>query len=313
MARTTMPAPPVFRRALLFTLALTGCSRPPSRPPSHSVAGPVASPATASPPTEEPAPTLPPLDSGVVLEFVVDTSWPGRPTLVGRTNLPNGTSIMTEVEGGPAHELFGQDQAVVRSGGFRAGPWASDSGLPAGHYTAEALMPIPRVQDDSVKAIIGPKGERLRGKLVRREAIGVTVVRRVPFTVGTSSEAVAAAKARTTQQRDELQKATSLLREVRKLIRTGRAMEPLRQAPGLQDADRCTAVMRRNQQVADSLDALAQTLPDVFGGYLGYAARIGQLCSSCWKPALEDCADAARSANEAERLISELRHDLRAW
>lgn len=119
MLRSTLPALP---RVSMLALTLAGCSQPPARSPSRSFSGSITTPAAEPPTIEKQAPALPPLDSDVVLVLEVDTSsGPRSPTLVGRTNLPNGTSMMAEVEGGPTQDWLGQDKVVVANGMFRAG------------------------------------------------------------------------------------------------------------------------------------------------------------------------------------------------
>lgn len=115
----------------------------------------------------------------VFIDLSVELTDGGHVILVGRTNLPNGTIIMTSVKQN-SMGFHGGDKVSVREGVFRAGPFGpAGQGLPAGHYLAEALMPYPLAQPTSVRAVIGENGERLIGDLVVRDDVGpiVTLVK----------------------------------------------------------------------------------------------------------------------------------------
>lgn len=115
---------------------------------------------------------LPPLSDGVMVEIEIDFSQAKRPVLTGKTNLPDGTELMTSVQG-ETSDFFGQDRAAVENGSFRAGPFGPTSGLVNGKYVAGVGMPLPRLQSESVKSVIGENGENLKGPIVRRGALGL--------------------------------------------------------------------------------------------------------------------------------------------
>jgi len=146
---------------VLFVLCVGLVSHKAPPPPPPSVPRPYRSyqaPATGMPQTRELI--------DVTFDFSVD--WFGnRPVINGKTNLPDGTEIMTSVIRKSAR-FMAQDRAVVRSGRFRAGPFGPASGLVPGVYEAGATMPFAFVQPPGVRAIIGDKGENLRGSLVER-------------------------------------------------------------------------------------------------------------------------------------------------
>ena len=101
--------------------------------------------------------------------FEVSSDGSGTPTFTVRTNLPNDTELLFTIEGnGKTY----QDKAIVSNGAAVAGPFASAEEPMAGEYDFKITMPLPRLQPDSVRAVIGEKGEKLSGPYV--EASGFT-------------------------------------------------------------------------------------------------------------------------------------------
>lgn len=137
----------------------------------------------------------PPLERGVVLDLHVDGIDTGLPVLFGETNLPDDTELGVQISdtdylrsppGRPAKGSLAQAKAIVRGGRFRMqGESFSDHGkrVHAGEWEAEVMEPYPFVQPASVQAVIGAKGEHLKGPLVFRDEFGVLVERKVRFTV----------------------------------------------------------------------------------------------------------------------------------
>jgi len=79
----------------------------------------------------------------------------------------------------------GQSKCSVASdGSFTSEPFGPSGGLKDGLYIAEVMMPIPRVQPDDVKKIIGKNGENLFGPLIENGSLGVTLSARKEFTIG---------------------------------------------------------------------------------------------------------------------------------
>ena len=62
----------------------------------------------------------------------------------------------------------GSAKAQVYGGGFQAGPFGPHTGLTPGSYKLEVMMPIPSVQSNNVREVIGHKGEKLTGTLVKQ-------------------------------------------------------------------------------------------------------------------------------------------------
>ncbi len=138
---------------------------------------------------------LPPLSEGVALQLTIDLSDKKHPFLVGKTNLPDNTKLMTSisnyefVKGDNLYldEFFmGGNETVVSNGMFKTSPFGPITGLTDGRYTAEVMMPVPNVQPASVQAVIGKNGENLKGPLVKQsDSGGIIVSVNKEFQIGT--------------------------------------------------------------------------------------------------------------------------------
>ena len=114
-------------------------------------------------------------DKDVVLTFKIETSSSRKPKITGETNLPNGTELMFSIEG-KSVRYNGQDKSKVSNGSFESSTFSSNyNDLLVGQYEAEVLMPIAEVQPPTVRAVIGEKGEKLKGSIVKNGDLGVTI------------------------------------------------------------------------------------------------------------------------------------------
>ena len=187
--------------AILTLFAAQGECQP-AAPVASTVDAAIPEPATpaatrATTAAAPPAPPFvgPPLSRGVLLDLHVDGIDAGLPVLFGETNLPDDTELELQVSdmdylrsppGKPAKGFLAQAKAIVLGGRFRMqGDSFSDRGkrVHAGEWEAEVMEPYPFLQPASVQAVIGPKGEHLKGPLVFRDEFGVLVERKVRFTV----------------------------------------------------------------------------------------------------------------------------------
>lgn len=132
------------------------------------------------------------LDGDVTIDVNV-TELPGRRIrLDGTTNLPTNTNLMLSVEERVQGGFRGQSKCSVASDrSFSSEAFGPSGGLRDGLYIAEVMMPIPRVQPDDVKKIIGENGENLSGPLVEDGSLGVTVSAKREFTIGGAQAAQA--------------------------------------------------------------------------------------------------------------------------
>lgn len=136
------------------------------------------------------------LDGDVTITISVTELSGARVRLSGMTNLPTGTHLMLSVEEKAQGGFIGQAKcSVAADGSFESETFGPSGGLPPGVYVADVVMPVPAVQPESVKNIIGGNGENLSGPLVENEPFGVTAVAKCEFTLG-GAEAAHAQKQR---------------------------------------------------------------------------------------------------------------------
>jgi hypothetical protein len=121
----------------------------------------------------------------VELTIDVEIQTDGRLRIRGTTNLPRQTRLLVSVEE-VSRTLFPmQAKCSVRSdGSFRTPVLGPSDGVAPGQWLAEVTMPLPRLQPESVRQVIGSAGEHLRGPLVERDEFGVVVRVSQTFTVG---------------------------------------------------------------------------------------------------------------------------------
>lgn len=129
--------------------------------------------------------TRKPLAGDVTLVLEITELTDNRVQLHGVTNLPTdtslGLSIKEKMEGG----FHGQSSiSVSPDGSFKSNTFGPSSGLKDGLYVAKVTMPIPRVQPESVRKVIGEKGENLSGSLVKQGVLGLTLSMEKEFTIG---------------------------------------------------------------------------------------------------------------------------------
>lgn len=228
----------------------------------------------------------------VALDVQVPEKEEGPHLIRGTTNLPDGTSLMVSINSKSAPGDSFQSKVTVQGGKFKAGPFGKGGQLPLGHYEVDVTMLIPTVQDASVQAVIGKKGENLTGNLGKRGDLGVTVERVVPFTLGGDK----APKAE-----DTIKKAEELLEKVKALEVATRSMKGSRQN---EDWATCGKLMRQYQPQAEKLRDEARELPTTLG-WSGVAAGHLVMCASCLKSAEEQCALARQSLTEAEKMLAD--------
>lgn len=135
-----------------------------------------------------------------------------KPTVIGVTNLPDGTELMVTVKRGESGYMA-QAKARVSNNGFRAGPF-SQQGAPLnpGTYIIEISTPIAAVQPPAVRSVIGQDGSNLEGPLVQASTFGGKVIGgkvieyQTSFTVGSgksSAEADRDARAQANKEKHE--------------------------------------------------------------------------------------------------------------
>lgn len=126
----------------------------------------------------------------LAVRLKADVDGGARPTVVGSTNLPDGTELLIELARKES-SYTAQATTRVASGAFRAGPFSQrGAALNPGVYTLQVVMPVAAVQQPSIWPVIGNEGSKLSGALVRRSKFGGNVVEyRSRFKVGSGAAA----------------------------------------------------------------------------------------------------------------------------
>ena len=119
------------------------------------------------------------------IDFRVLDAPGGRVRIEGDTNLPVETHLMLLVTSKSEGVFRGQAKTkVVGNGIFISPDFGPSDGMMPGFYEATVTMPIASVQPVAVRSLIGYSGENLRGPLVKKGSIGVTVQKLEAFTIG---------------------------------------------------------------------------------------------------------------------------------
>ena len=216
----------------------------------------------------------------------------GLPKLTGETNLPDGMGLMMSISN---KELGYSAQAKVTvSGGRYESEIFSDGGqaLSDGQYIASLVMPIPSVQPDSVKGIIGQNGEHLTGSLIESGMLGKSLEIEHSFIVGESAESAISAQSDVAQQNQET--AQKVETEIKLLLEVSNNLIALEKNG--QDQE-CVELLHPAQKRAKENSALADTLPNSYP-LLKVAATETVVCLTCLNPDKATCDQASNSLAE---------------
>ncbi|WP_051258299.1 hypothetical protein [Teredinibacter turnerae] len=216
----------------------------------------------------------------------------GRIVVTGETNLPDSTELLISLSN-EAVGFTAQDKSAVRNGKFSAGPLGPKSGLTAGNYVIEVMMPVPSVQPESVQSIIGNEGQYLTGPLVKDSSWGgKTVEYSFPYTFG-SKESIQQVEA------EHAQLVSDVRSRIDQLLKNGRAMEQYRNTDDLAALKTCGERIRENQAKAKAVRSKADTLPMKYFD-LKVASVDIYSCVSCLGTAIEACDRVAESLKNAK-------------
>lgn len=231
-----------------------------------------------------------PLDSGLVFTVQVDSSG-GRYRVVGVTNLPDSTVIMTGMQHRHRRDLVYGDRTTVSGSRFSSKPFGPASGLALGEYVADATMPYSSLQIPAVRVQLERELGGKQNRMVEHRPPGYTVSDSVIFRIGgPAGVAMGARRA----QADSLA-ARRLAAALRELVDRGEAMEVLRSRTQLERLRVCGAEMRANQAKVDSLHRLIDSLPLPTRLPVSIAASEIRRCVSCVPTALASCREARGS------------------
>ena len=235
----------------------------------------------------------------VILQLKVETNGTLKPKITGETNLPDGTELMISLSGKTV-KYDGQDKAKVQSGKFESSEFSLDGkNLQAGQYDIDVVMPIPAVQSPSVRAVIGEKGENLKGSLVKQGDLGVTVSAKQSFQLQADGKVVLSVdknKIAETKNKGE-----EVFKKLVALEQQGIGMESLRNTNDLTKVKECGNLMRERQKIADDLRTETEELPNPYSIRLSPAAIELKMCVSCGSSAIDSCNRAKTSLEEAKK------------
>lgn len=231
---------------------------------------------------------LPDLSKGIVIQAEASLRPDGRAVISGRTNLPEGESLMFSVRRlGERREA--QSSGEITNGKFESEPLGSNVGLEAGQYHASVTLPYTHLPPHAPR-VISEKGAPVRGATVTQNSLGTAASVTVPFRVGSKREA---AQVDAEQSRDRMD-AGEIRREMQNLVVLGRQMASLRgDRHDLAKSERCGGLMRKRQALVDQLEGRAKLLPsDLRQPLLGITGVLS-LCVSCSQGLAPDsCATA---------------------
>lgn len=237
----------------------------------------------------------------VILEIKIETDSTLKLKIIGETNLPEGTVLMISLTG-KTTKYTGQDKTKVQSGKFESNEFSlGGKNLLAGQYEVDVTMPIPSTQSPSVRAVIGEKGENLKGSLVKQGDFGVTISVEKSFQLQADGKIILSldkGKVAETGKR-----AKELFNKLITLEMQGRNMQSLRNTDDLTKVKECGNLMRERQKIADDLRSEAEKLPNPYSIPLSPAAIELKICVSCATSAIESCNRAKTSLEDAKKEI----------
>ncbi|RJO65753.1 MAG: DUF4236 domain-containing protein [Myxococcales bacterium] len=247
---------------------------------------------------------IPELMKEVAIRFSVDVREGKTAYVSGETNLPDSTEFMVSMESKSSGRYMGQSKAEVSGYRFSAGPFSMENGpLPDGVYKIEVLMPIPDTQPESVRTIIGQNGEKLRGKLVKKGHLGVTVEKTGEFFVG--ADKATATQAEMQSAKAFRKEADEIYQELMKYLKFGKDMEQIRRSRDLEDTRQCGEKMQQYKLPVQELGSRSEKLPnhDPYYTHLKIAAINMTLCVTCSPGlAMDNCKMAEDELQQAKKV-----------
>jgi len=258
---------------------------------------------------------VPELAKGVVIRFNVDVREDKTAHVSGETNLPDSTELMISIESKSSRRYKAQDKAKVSGYRFSAGPFSMGNGpLPDGVYKIEVLMPVSDAQPESVKTIIGQNGKKLKGKLVKKSHLGVTVEKAGEFFVG--ADKATAAQAETQSVKALRIEADEIYQQLMKYLKLGKEMERIRQSHDLNDLQQCGEKMQQYKLPAQELGNRSEKLPnhDPYYTHLRIAAVNMTLCVTCSPGlAMDNCKMAEEELRQVKAAKNLKNHTGNTW
>ena len=107
----------------------------------------------------------------------------GKPTIIGVTNLPEGTELLVTISRA-ASGYQAQDKTSALNGNFRSSQFSDKSQpLLPGKYQANIVAPLAAVQPSIVRAAVGENYSNFAGPLMKRSRFGTTVEYTTTFVI----------------------------------------------------------------------------------------------------------------------------------
>ena len=107
------------------------------------------------------------------------------------TNLPNDTELMLSLRSGDYNtdsNWTGQTKVKISDGKAESEGFSNKGEKLSGDYDLDVSMSLPRLQADSVRAVIGENGEYMTGPLVEKSSIGESNVVSALFAVSLADD-----------------------------------------------------------------------------------------------------------------------------
>lgn len=215
----------------------------------------------------------------------------GQVIVSGTTNMPDKTKFIVSINN-DARQFYASDEVTVTKGAFRTTPLGPVSGTLPGQYEIEVMAPVPDVQPESVRAVIGKNGENLKGPLVQQTRWGSPIIEyKTKLQIGNLTEGKhidAQHRART----------TDIYSGIKRLLNKGIQMDGVRGSTHMEDARQCGILMRQHQPQARALSDQAM---ETEAYPLRRAALESVSCVSCAKTAREACERGLEALLEYEQ------------
>lgn len=236
--------------------------------------------------------SIKPMSEKATLSAAANKTDDGRAVVSGETNLPDDTELLISLSSDTTG-FRAQDKSIVSNQKFSAGPFGPESGLSAGNYIVDVIMPIASVQPENVQSIVGNNGQHLTGPLVKDSSWGgKTVEYSFPYTFGSNASIQQA-------ESDQVQLVSDVRSSIEQLLYNGREMEQYRNTNDLAALKICGERMRKYQEKAKTTRTKADTLPMKYME-LKVASVDIYSCVSCSNSAIQSCGRVAESLNIAD-------------
>lgn len=100
------------------------------------------------------------------------------------SNIPDNVEFLISLYKDDENNLLGQEKAKIKNGKLSVGPYRQGDYLYGkGHYIVNVTVPVIALQDESVRKVLGKKGEHLKGIGVEKNELGKFVEQKFNFDI----------------------------------------------------------------------------------------------------------------------------------